>query len=122
MKTMKHTTKTNHKLLILNDLGEGIGFAVTSSFTCRYRAFRRCQTRAPAEGSVRLYILNIYENTDTMNNKLKKNIMKETKKKNYESPSMKVYEIMPMQILDASATVNEWEDGGSWGSYEMEEN
>ena len=37
MKTMKHTTKTNHKLLILNDLGEGIGFAVTSSFTCRYR-------------------------------------------------------------------------------------
>ena len=54
MKTMKHTTKTNHKLLILNDLGEGIGFAVTSSFTCRYRAFRRCQTRAQAEGSVRL--------------------------------------------------------------------
>lgn len=53
MKTMKHTTKTNHKLLILNDLGEGIGFAVTSSFTCRYRAFRRCQTRAQAEGSVR---------------------------------------------------------------------
>jgi hypothetical protein len=53
MKTMKHTTKTNHKLLILNDLGEGIGFAVTSSFTCRYRAFRRCQTRAQAEGFVR---------------------------------------------------------------------
>ena len=71
MKTMKHTTKTNHKLLSLNDLGEGIGFAVTSSFTCRYRAFRRCQTMAQAEGSVRLYILNVYE-TDTMNNKLKK--------------------------------------------------
>ena len=53
MKTMKHTTKTNHKLLILNDLGEGIGFAVTSSFTCRYRAFRRYQTRAQAEGFVR---------------------------------------------------------------------
>lgn len=53
MKTMKHTTKTNHKLLILNDLVEGIGFAVTSSFTCRYRAFRRCQTRAQAEGFVR---------------------------------------------------------------------
>ena len=53
MKTMKHTTKTNHKLLILNDLGEGIGFAVTSSFTYRYRAFRRCQTMAQAEGSVR---------------------------------------------------------------------
>ena len=52
MKTMKHTTKTNHKLLSLNDL-EGIGFAVTSSFTYRYRAFRRCQTMAQAEGSVR---------------------------------------------------------------------
>ena len=38
--------------------------------------------------------------------------MKETKN-NYESPSMKVYEMMPMQILNASATVNEWEDGGS---------
>ena len=55
MKTMKHTTKTNHKLLSLNDLG-GIGFAVTSSFTYRYRAFRRCQTMAHAEGFVRLYI------------------------------------------------------------------
>ena len=75
---------------------------------------------AQAEGSVRLYILNIYENTDTMNNKLKKNIMKETKKKNYESPSIKVYEIMPMQILDASATVNEWEDGGSLGTCDVE--
>ena len=52
MKTMKHTTKTNHKLLSFNDL-EGIGFAVTSSSTYRYRAFLRCQTRAPAEGSVR---------------------------------------------------------------------
>ena len=77
MKTMKHTTKTNHKLLSLNDLGGGIGFAVTSSFTYRYRAFRRCQMMAQAEGSVRLYILNINENTDTMNNKLKKNIMKQ---------------------------------------------
>ena len=76
MKTMKHTTKTNHKLLSFNDL-EGIGFAVTSSFTYRYRAFRRCQMMAQAEGSVRLYILNINENTDTMNNKLKKNIMKQ---------------------------------------------
>ena len=55
---------------------------------------------ALAEGFVRLYILNVYE-TDTMNNKLKKNIMKETKKKNYESPSIKVYEMMPMQILNA---------------------
>ena len=52
MKTMKHTTKTNHKLLSLNDL-EGIDFAVTSSFIYRYRAFRRCQTVAPAEGFVR---------------------------------------------------------------------
>ena len=55
MKTMKHTTKTNHKLLSFNDL-EGIGFAVTSSFTYRYRAFRRCQSVAQAEGSVRLCI------------------------------------------------------------------
>ena len=53
MKTMKHTTKTNHKLLSLNDLGGGIDFAVTSSFIYRYRAFRRCQTRAQAEGFVR---------------------------------------------------------------------
>ena len=58
--------------------------------------------------------------TDILNYKLNKNIMKETKKKNYESPSMKVYEIMPMQILDASATVNEWEDGGSLGTCDVE--
>ena len=56
MKTMKHTTKTNHKLLSLNDLGGGIGFAVTSSFTYRYRAFRRCQMMAQAEGSVCLEV------------------------------------------------------------------
>ena len=36
--------------------GGGIGFAVTSSFIYRYRAFRRCQTVAPAEGFVCLYI------------------------------------------------------------------
>ena len=105
--------------LSLRDLGGGIGFAVTSSFTYRYRAFRRCQTMALVEGFVRLYILNVYE-TDTMNNKLKKNIMKETKKKNYESPSIKVYEMRPMQILNASATVNEWEDGGSLGTCDVE--
>ena len=39
--------------LSLRDLGGGIGFAVTSSFTYRYRAFRRCQMMAQAEGSVR---------------------------------------------------------------------
>ena len=76
MKTMKHTTKTNHKLLILNDLGEGIGFAVTSSFTCRYRAFRRCQTMAQAEGSLRVYIILINKN----NNKQQK---KQTMKQNF---------------------------------------
>ena len=54
MKTMKHTTKTDHKPLSLNDLGGGgVGFAVTSSFTYRYRAFRRCQMMAQAEGFVR---------------------------------------------------------------------
>ena len=52
MKTMKHTTKTNCNSLRLNNLG-GNYFAVSSSFTYRYRAFRRCQTMAQAEGSVR---------------------------------------------------------------------
>ena len=53
MKKMKHTTKANHKPLSLNDLGGGIGFAVTSSFIYRYRAFRRCQSVASTEGFVR---------------------------------------------------------------------
>ena len=56
MKTMKHITKTDHKPLGLNNLGGGIDFTVKSSFIYRYRAFRRCQTRAQAEGSVCLYI------------------------------------------------------------------
>ena len=76
MKTMKHTTKTNHKLLSLNDLGGGIGFAVTSSFTYRYRAFRRCQMMAQAEGSLRVYIILINKN----NNKQQK---KQTMKQNF---------------------------------------
>ena len=40
-----------------NDLGGGICYDIASSATYNitYRAFRRCQTRAPAEGSVRLY-------------------------------------------------------------------
>ena len=75
MKTMKHTTKTNHKLLSFNDL-ESIGFAVTSSFTCRYRAFRRCQMMAQAEGSLRVYIILINKN----NNKQQK---KQTMKQNF---------------------------------------
>ena len=49
---MKYTTKTGCNPLSLRDLGGDIGFAVTSSFTYRYRAFRRCQTMAQAEGSV----------------------------------------------------------------------
>ena len=53
---MEYTTKTNSNPLSLRDLGGGIGFAVTSSFAYRYRAFRRCQTMAPAEGSVRLEV------------------------------------------------------------------
>ena len=57
MKTMEYTTKTGCNPLSLRDLGGvGIGFAVTSSFTYRYRAFRRCQMMAQAEGSVSLYI------------------------------------------------------------------
>ena len=53
MKTMVLTTKTNCNSLRLNNLGGGNYFAVSSSFTYRYRAFRRCQTMAQAEGSVR---------------------------------------------------------------------
>ena len=53
MKKMEYTTKTNSNPLNLRDLGGGIGFAVTSSFTYRYRAFRRCQMMAQAEGFVR---------------------------------------------------------------------
>ena len=47
-----HDTRCNS--LSLRDLGGGIGFAVTYSSTYRYRAFRRCQMVAQAEGSVRL--------------------------------------------------------------------
>ena len=54
MKTMEYTAKTGCNPLSLRDLGGGIGFAVTSSFTYRYRAFRRCQMMEQAEGSVRL--------------------------------------------------------------------
>ena len=54
MKTMEYTAKTGCNPLNLSDLGGGTGFAVTSSFIYRYRAFRRCQTMAQAEGSVRL--------------------------------------------------------------------
>ena len=53
MKKMEYTTKTDRNSLSLRDLGRGISFAVTSSFTYRYRAFRRCQMMAQAEGSVR---------------------------------------------------------------------
>ena len=53
MKKMEYTTKTDRNSLSLRVLGGGgIGFAVTSSFTYRYRAFRMCQTMAQAEGSV----------------------------------------------------------------------
>ena len=55
-----------------------------------------------------------------MNNKLTKNTMTEIKTKNYEAPSMEVCEMMPMQILNTSTTVNEWGDGGSLGSYDLE--
>ena len=55
MKNMEYTTKTDRNSLSLRDLGRGISFAVTSSFTYRYRAFRRCQMMAQAEGSLRLF-------------------------------------------------------------------
>ena len=47
---------TRYDRLTHSDLGGGIGFTVTSSFIYRYRAFRRCQIMAQAEGSVRLYV------------------------------------------------------------------
>ena len=56
MKSMKYTTKTDYKPLSLNDLEGGIGFAVTFSFTYRYRAFRRCQIMTSAGGFVRLHL------------------------------------------------------------------
>ena len=50
--------------------------------------------------------------------------MEERKKKHYVAPSMKVYEIEPTQIMagsiSSSTSVNEWEEGNSLGSYEME--
>ena len=53
------------------------------------------------------------------------NIMTENKKKTYVSPSMKVYEIKPTQLLAgsgvSSTSVNDWGDGGSLGSGEMQE-
>ena len=53
------------------------------------------------------------------------NIMEENKKKHYVTPSMKVYEIEPTQLLAESGvsttSVNDWGDGGNLGSGEMEE-
>ena len=53
------------------------------------------------------------------------NIMTENKKKTYVSPSIKVYEIKPTQLLAGSGvsatSVNDWGDGGNLGSGEMEE-
>ena len=52
--------------------------------------------------------------------------MEENKKKTYVSPSMKVYEIEPTQLLAGSGvsttSVNDWGYGGSLGSGDMEEN
>ena len=53
MKKMEYTTKTGYNPLSPRNLGGGIGFAVTPSFTYRYRAFRRYQMMAQAEGFVR---------------------------------------------------------------------
>ena len=61
MKKMKYTTKTGCNPLSLRDLGGDIGFAVTSSFTYRYRAFRRCKMMARAEGSV-CFLVTLQEN------------------------------------------------------------
>ena len=52
--------------------------------------------------------------------------MEENKKKHYVTPSMKVYEIEPTQILAGSpgspeVSVSNWKEGESLGSGEMEE-
>ena len=46
---------TLHNRIILNDIG-GICYGIASStkYNIIHKAFRRCQTRAPAEGFVRL--------------------------------------------------------------------
>ena len=53
--------------------------------------------------------------------------MEENKKKHYVTPSMKVYEIEPTQLLTGSpenvptnTSVNEWNNGGSLGSYDCD--
>ena len=61
MKIKKHTLNTSYNPLNLRDLGGGVNFAVTSSFTYRYRAFRRCQMMARAEGSV-CFLVTLQEN------------------------------------------------------------
>lgn len=47
---------TLYDRLTHNDLGGGTCYGIASSktYNITYRAFRRCQTRAPAEGFVRL--------------------------------------------------------------------
>ena len=54
---MKRTTMTGYTFLNHNNLGGGVGFAVTSlsTYNSKYRAFSRCQTMAQAEGSLRLH-------------------------------------------------------------------
>ena len=52
--------------------------------------------------------------------------MEERNKKHYVTPSMKVYEIEPTQILagstgDTDVSVSSWRDGNSLGSYDLEE-
>ena len=51
------------------------------------------------------------------------NILEENKKQHYVTPSMKVYEIEPTQILAGSTkvSVSSWGDGNSLGSGEMDE-
>ena len=54
--------------------------------------------------------------------------MEENKKKHYVTPSMKVYEIEPTQLLAGSGSnedtqtntsVNDWNEGGSLGAHEI---
>lgn len=61
-----------------------------------------------------------------MNYKLKNEYYGRKQKKHYVTPSMKVYEIEPTQLLAGSnedtptnTSVNDWNEGGSLGAHEI---
>ena len=59
MKTSEYTYNNQFTPLSLRDLGGVYLLCRNVFFTYRYKAFRRCQTMAQAEGSVRYSYLNL---------------------------------------------------------------